>query len=121
METVSNMSNVWYLAGPMKDKPQSNIPLFEAAAVELRKQGYEIISPIELDPPETKAEAMNGNTYGNESVGTILGRDIANIIDRKLNIMFLPNWEYSRGARMEAWCSLDRGGLFREYNPETKQ
>jgi hypothetical protein len=31
---------------------QFNFPAFDAAAAELRDQGYEIISPAELDDPQ---------------------------------------------------------------------
>lgn len=37
-----------YIAGPMKDLPDSNYPAFNMAAAHLRDAGFEILNPVEV-------------------------------------------------------------------------
>jgi Domain of unknown function (DUF4406) len=101
-----------YLAGKMSGIPQFNFPAFDDAATKLRASGYEIVSPAEIDDPETRAKAlashdgagdgsMDGNTWGD-----FLARDVKIIADEVDGIVFLPNWTESRGARLEAFVAL---------------
>jgi hypothetical protein len=48
------MTGRWYLAGPMTGIPAFNFPAFDLAAADLRAQGIDIVSPAELDDPETR-------------------------------------------------------------------
>lgn len=115
---MSTKRHVWYLAGPMSGIPQCNIPVFNAAADDLRQRGLKIISPAELDDPEVYAAAMaskdgypkTGNTWGD-----FLSRDIKIVADKVTGIIFLPGWEKSRGARLEAFVGLLCGHRFRRY------
>jgi Domain of unknown function (DUF4406) len=106
------MSRTWYLAGPMRGYPQCNFPAFTRAADRLRAQGYNVISPAEMDSPETRKEAMScvgGEdlaTYGGETTGAILARDVRIVADDVTGVVFLPGWTQSRGARLEAFVAL---------------
>lgn len=115
----------FYLAGPMSGLPQFNFPAFDAAAKLLRERGYEIVSPAELDDEETRAEALespdgkptqrdkvNGHTWGD-----FLARDVKIVADQVRGIVFLPNWEKSRGARLEAFVAVLCGHVFAKYDP----
>lgn len=104
----------YYLAGPMTGYPQFNFPAFHAAAADLRAQGYEIISPAEQDSPAVQSEAIksadgsldaNGKIAG-ETWGDILAKDVKLVADGVDGIIFLPGWEQSRGARLEAFVGL---------------
>lgn len=104
-----------YLSGPMRGLPQYNVPAFRRVAALLRKQGYSIISPAELDSDAVRAvseRSLHGNEcdrdgrIGGETAGEILARDVRILHDEAQGIIFLPGWERSRGARLEAFVAL---------------
>lgn len=103
-----------YLAGPMTGYPQFNFPLFHSAAADLRARGLDIHSPAEHDTPAVQAAAIastdgsldaNGKIAG-ETWGDILAKDVKVVADQVDGIVFLPFWENSKGARLEAYVAL---------------
>lgn len=114
----------YYLAGPMSGIPQFNFPAFEAAAKDLREHGFEVKSPAEMDNDETRAAALaspdgapgSGSANG-ETWGDFLARDVKIVADEVQGIIFLPGWERSRGARLEAFVGLLCGHQFLKYSP----
>lgn len=127
------MTRTLYVAGPMSRIPQYNFPLFEAVAVALRDDGWTIVSPHECDSEETRAAAWASpdgisTSAGSESWGECLARDVKMLADGLYiadergvtgdkptpidGIAFLPNWEKSRGARLEAFVGLLTGKEF---------
>lgn len=115
----------FYLAGPMSGLPQFNFPAFDAAASLLRELGHEIVSPAELDDEDTRADALaspdgrptqrdkvNGHTWGD-----FLSRDVKIVADKVQGIVFLPGWDKSRGARLEAFVGILCGHSFRHFDP----
>lgn len=117
-------SIVWYLAGPMRGLPQCNFPQFIEAARILRELGYTIKSPAEMDSPATLAEAMScvagedRATYGGETPGQILSRDVLEVADHVGGVIFLPDWWRSRGAKLEAHVALDNNKQFAFFWPK---
>jgi len=102
-----------YLAGPMTGIPQFNFPAFDAAAKALRALGHTITSPHEEDTPAAQAAAWASpdgkqvaGGLGGETWAQILARDIVVVADKTDGIVFLPGWEKSRGARLEAFVGL---------------
>ena len=97
-----------YLAGPMSGVNQLNFPLFFKAAEVLREQGYDIISPAEMDDESIVASALKstGSYTGDGTWGDLLSRDVKIIADKVKGIVFLPGWNKSRGARLEAYVAL---------------
>jgi hypothetical protein len=109
-----------YIAGPMTGYPQFNIPAFDEMAALLREQGYDVVSPAELDDPEIRAISLlspDGNidtltTHG-QSFGDFLARDVKMLADDGIDsVVVLPGWAKSRGARLETFvanaiCGLD--------------
>lgn len=99
-----------YLGGPMTGIPQFNFPAFDAAAKELRAAGFEVVSPAELDDPETRKQALgsdDGAIERMEEAGhtweSFLARDILLLARPELHAgIFLPGWTRSRGANFEA-------------------
>ena len=119
-----------YLAGPMTGIAQFNFPAFDDAANRLRECGINVISPAEMDDPETRAAALasvdgrllNGAS-GGHTWGSFLARDVRIVADRVHGIIFLPGWEKSRGARLEAYVGILCKHEFRLYlgNGRTEQ
>ena len=78
-----------YVSGPMSNLPEHNIPAFNKAAKALRKKGYDVVNPAELD--------------GDEPCSTweeCLRRDIRHLT-YCTDIATLPGWANSRGALLE--------------------
>ena len=112
-----------YIAGPMTNIPHFNFPAFDAMASVLRKDGYEVVSPAELDDPEDKARAMaslDGSpvqyTYG-KTHADFLARDLKIIADQIDAIVVLPGWGTSRGARIETFIGWSYGKSIYTFTP----
>lgn len=98
---------VVYVSGPMTDIDEYNFPAFREATAELRKRGFEVISPHELDEAEgTLPEPTE--PYGPEYLN-YLERDIQHVV-KAAAIVALPGWNKSRGAKFECYVAagLDR-------------
>lgn len=112
----------YYLAGPMSGIPQFNFPAFDRACERLRAANLEIVSPHEHDTPETQKAARESTDgapmpkeTGAESWAECLARDVVLIGDKCDGIVFLPGWEKSRGAKLEAYTGLLTGKSFFVY------
>lgn len=122
------MSKVLYVAGPMTGIARFNFPLFDDVSAALRADGFTVISPAETDHEQTRAAAMESldgspmTVEGAETWGDCLARDVKMLADgveqsgyqllKIEGIAFLPNWEKSRGARLEAFVGLLTGKEF---------
>lgn len=111
-----------YLAGPMSGIPQFNFPAFDAAAADLRKRGFGVVSPSELDDPAFRARVLTANGTEPDLLGewgNCLARDVKLIADGGIDgIVLLPAWYPSRGARLEATVGLLCGLKFALYQPD---
>lgn len=111
-----------YISGPMSGIPRFNFPAFARAALALREQGYTVVSPHEMDSQATQEAAWaspDGDVAGlpaGETWGALLARDVKIIADEVDGIVLLPNWEKSRGARLEAVTGLLCGRTFYLFN-----
>lgn len=76
-----------YVAGPMTGHPELNYPLFHSTAARLRKMGFEVISPAELNPITTP--------YREAMINDILA------LVQCDHIVMLDGWEKSKGATLE--------------------
>jgi nucleoside 2-deoxyribosyltransferase len=113
-----------YVAGPMRWKPQFNIPAFDAAAAALRARGFDVVSPAELDDPALRAEELL-SPDGNEAnltqpheFGDLLARDLVIITTAGLDAIYvLPGWEQSSGTRLETYVGRALKGIpIRRYD-----
>lgn len=112
-----------YIAGPMTGIPAFNIPAFDEAARDLRAFGWEVVSPAELDDPETRRIALaspdgapgSGSANG-ETWGDFLARDVKLLADGGIDAVYvLPGWERSKGARLETYVAFLAGIPILEY------
>jgi hypothetical protein len=116
----------FYLGGPMTGIPQLNFPRFGAVAAKLRKNGYNVVSPSELDNPEIVAQALasTDGEPGSGQVGEIeyndfLGRDLVICsLSTCVGGIFLEGWHHSRGARGESWVLQFLSKDLFEYSEE---
>ncbi len=106
-----------YLAGPMSGRPAFNIPLFDAAADMLRNFGHEVVSPAEVDGETTRAVLLQSEAGdhadlppGDGGWAAYLSRDFLILADEGIEaIVTLPEWETSRGARLEVLMATELG------------
>ena len=83
-----------YIAGPMTGLPEFNYPAFNAMAERLRALGYEVCNPAENPVPPCKS----WRGYMRLALKQLVECDV---------IATLPNWETSRGARIEVGLARD--------------
>lgn len=88
-----------YLSGPMTGIEDFNRPAFDAAAEQLRAQGFDVIVPGEnesYDPIELATQ-----TVSKQKREFYLSRDIELILEHSDLVVVLPGWEESEGAKLE--------------------
>jgi len=78
-----------YLAGPMSGIADFNYPAFNRAAEQMRAKGFLVENPAENPPPE--CNSWPG--YMRLALRQMLTCDM---------VVFLPNWQQSRGAMLES-------------------
>ncbi|ACV57540.1 DUF4406 domain-containing protein [Alicyclobacillus acidocaldarius] len=78
----------WYLAGPMSGYPDFNRPAFHEAAARLRAQGLIVVNPAEIRGDED----CEWDDWMRAALHCLLGCHA---------VVFLPGWEFSRGAQLE--------------------
>jgi hypothetical protein len=114
------MTKIYYLAGRMSGLPEYNHPEFRRVTALLRDQGYNILSPVEIDSPEMQAEVLAEKTgegvieaqlkgtftIAGETWGEVLARDVRIVADVVDGIIFLPGWSEGRGSRLEAFVGV---------------
>lgn len=77
-----------YIAGPMTGIEALNFPAFHREAVYLRSQGHEVVNPAEINPDPT-AKCV-------DCIKELVGCDA---------VAMLPNWDKSKGARLEHYIA----------------
>jgi hypothetical protein len=86
-----------YLSGPMTGIPYKNFPAFIKASQTLRKAGYKVVSPHELETKDVQCTWEN-----------CMRRDIKAEMDCTA-IATLPKWKNSRGASVEVYIGKALG------------
>lgn len=100
----------------MSGIPKFNIPAFDAAAAELRRRGFDVVSPAEVDGPISREVLLRSESGSHddlpqdESWSYYLSRDFRILADEGIElIVHLPGWEESRGARLETVVGKELG------------
>lgn len=102
-----------YLAGPMSNIPQFNVPAFMAARDELLQRGYDVVLPKDMDDPEllkalmSSADGARGTgTTNGMTWGDFLAADLKLIADGGIEgIVVLLGWTQSQGALLETFVA----------------
>lgn len=81
-----------YILGPMTGYPEDNRPAFKAAKEQLRRDGFRVTCPDELDT----ADPADGEDWI-----ALMRRDIPHLLIVEGGVA-LPGWRNSRGATLEA-------------------
>lgn len=109
---IPSKKNKYYLAGPMSNIPQFNYPRFFELAKVLREEGFQIVSPAELDSPATVKAAMaspdgklGSGVVNGETWGDFLARDVKLVADDVDGVFVMDGWETSKGARLELFVA----------------
>ena len=87
---------VTYVAGPMSGLPDYNYPAFHAAAAQLRETGRTVLNPAENPVPPCGSWLG----YMRMAVAQVAQAD---------ELVMLPGWEKSKGARVEFSLALGLG------------
>jgi len=88
---IKGKHNYIYVSGPMTGLPKHNYPAFNKAAKALRKAGYSVVNPAELD-----GTSKSGLTWV-----SCLRRDLKYIVTKCGAVATLPGWKKSKGACLE--------------------
>lgn len=87
-----------YLCGPMRGLPQLNHPAFFEAEEALKAKGYNVINPARMDQ-ELGLDPHNSQMDG-KFIEDAARRDIDAVFECD-ELVLLPKWEKSKGARAE--------------------
>lgn len=87
-----------YVAGPMRGHDSFNFPAFDAAAAELRADGWEVFSPAEHDRDDGFDETLN--SLEGFDLRKAFQWDVEKIFEADA-IYMLRGWETSAGATLE--------------------
>lgn len=114
----------YYLAGPMTGYAKFNFPLFTEVTSGLRYLGYDITSPVETDEPDMqeiawKSETGEHDEQFKETWGEVLAKDVLLIADSMESVILLPQWNKSKGARLEVFVAVLCGYPIYTVNPAT--
>jgi nucleoside 2-deoxyribosyltransferase len=105
-----------YISGPMTGQPNNNKALFDEAAKALRKIGYDVVSPVELDPEEVLEG--DGFTATDEEYEAYLERDL-DVVAGVDAVVMIPGWSKSGGAGREGERAVELGKPLFMWNPDT--
>jgi hypothetical protein len=118
-----------YIAGAMRSKPFFNFPAFDAARDKLCKEGWQVISPADIDREHgfdamTLPEDHDWNDLSDIPVTReeCFDRDIEALRHKCNAIYMLKGWQSSTGAQAEHWCAKWLGlEIYYEEESGTKE
>lgn len=93
-----------YLAGPMRGYENFNFAAFDAAAANLRAQGYEVFSPADND----REKGYVGKPV-EEIMRDCIMDDLTYIARQADAVALLPGWEASKGVAAEVALAIFLG------------
>lgn len=108
-----------YLAGPMRGKPLYNLHAFAKGALHLRRLGFKVFNPIELDLAEHDLEPHVPLEEQGFDLEEAMRRDFEFIVSTSCNgLVLLPGWQDSKGAVVEAIVATGVGRIIYVFDDE---
>lgn len=107
-----------YIAGPMRNIPRLNFPAFDAARDWLIMRGWQPVSPADLDRQFGFTQFTTDDMLPARFIFDALRRDFMAICQCEA-IVFLPGWEYSKGAQAERFVAEQIGLKVYFIDPDT--
>jgi len=113
---MKNRKPTIYIAGPMRGFEDGNFPAFDRQARVLKKQGWRVINPAEMDrqegePPGGHLDFDPETDYEDrEFMRDALKRDLIVICEDCTAMYMMSGFETSRGAKAE-WHTAKAVGL----------
>lgn len=110
-----------YIAGPMRGLKHFNFRAFDSAAHVMRKQGWDVINPADMDrdagfDPFKLPESYDWSKFPDLLVfDETVGRDLGAIRDSDA-VFALDGWEDSKGAVAEIAVALWLGKIVKSYS-----
>lgn len=103
-----------YIAGPMRGYAFFNFPAFDEAADALRRQGWHVISPTDIDRLFEGWECAPpaDSVFHGDACSRFIRRDIECLLNMTPEvdaIYLLQGWAASKGARVEKAVAEFRG------------
>jgi hypothetical protein len=101
---ICNRSTVFYIAGPMSGLPQYNFPAFDKARDMLRRVGFRVISPADMDREvgvDPTQSDFDPSVIDEAFLIDAMHRDSQAIIHEADAMVMLPGWQLSTGAKAE--------------------
>lgn len=105
-----------YIAGPMRGIKHFNFPAFDAAAEQLHNEGWEVVSPAQIDreegfDPTSLPDDFDWSEYHGElDLKQVILRDVEEILACDA-VALLPGWKNSVGAGTEVavanWAGIE--------------
>lgn len=96
-----------YLSGPMSGIPHLNHPAFHKATKKLRKAGYYVVSPAELDGEKARVNFVSRVTWFKHWRKCLI-RDLIELF-KCHGVATLSNWTSSKGANLEIYVAKELG------------
>lgn len=107
-----------YIAGPMTGYPKYNFPMFDECKFYLLKTidtSLAVLSPADIN----RANGIHEDSeVDNKLLRNIFAKDVLAIAACDRMVM-LPNWQMSRGARIEYQIARYLGLVIERYEPAT--
>lgn len=86
-----------YVAGPMSGYADFNYAAFEVARQSLKDAGYEVLCPTDSEEHNDTGKPQTWDWYMRHAIGMVIEAE---------GLAVLPDWQTSRGARLEVEIGL---------------
>lgn len=92
-----------FIAGPMTGIEHFNFPLFDSVAESLRKEGYQVVNPVDVCRRFKKEHVLADKKLFDKMISQ--QQEAEKTCDV---LLLLPGWENSKGVRLELKTAIDK-------------